>query len=239
MEFIDAPNNNNDQNEIGTPVVIVQPQQQQPHVDPNDDFGFIDNRNTNGGSNGTSPTTGPSSTTTTSNNNSNNAAAAIATPAVIVNNNNNFSANNELPTRPDIRTQEQLMADSIAIIEARGQAKFNELQAKIRQRIYEQDARSTELVQRMEADAAAEIRAHVVARDEAVAAAKKTHAESQKKLLSEMANLEKQGNTWELAASHCDLGKPNSRATKSTDKMRKTLTTLVTEPNVAIGVGSN
>lgn len=140
-----------------------------------------------------------------------------------------------LPVSKNVKTQDQLMAESIEAITQRGAAKYDALQKQVQQRTRDQDAKSHDGVAKMEKDAADELRAHSKARDEAVQAAKKVNAADQEKLLKEMGNLEKKGSQWELAAMHCDLSKPNSRATKSTDKMRKTLSTLVTEPNVPIG----
>ena len=207
MEFFDGPTSS-----TGNTPIVPGPSAN-PHADPNNNnndmfgpsSGAADNSNHNNNNNTSSPTTA------------------------------NANVTGDLPSRADIKTQEQLMADSIAAIESRGAAKFDQLQEDIRKRTADQDAKSHDAEQKMQSDAADEIKNHIQARDDSVAAAKKSNSEAQKKLLSEMGDLEKKGTTWELAAKHCDLSKPNSRATKSTDKMRKTLSVLVKEPNVPIG----
>jgi len=211
MDFFDGPTSS-----TGNTPVIPGPNAN-PHSDPNADDMFGPSSGNNNNSNGGNNSRGGSIPKSSS---SGGVASAMA---------------GDLPSRADIKTQEQLMADSIAAIESRGAEKYDQLQEEIRKRTSDQDAKSHDAEQKMQREAADEIKNHIEARDNSVTAAKKTHAEAQKKLLSEMDNLEKQGSTWELAAKHCDLGKPNARAAKSTDKMRKVLTTLVKEPNVPIG----
>jgi hypothetical protein len=162
-----------------------------------------------GGPSGTSPTTG--------------SPAATASPLT-------------LPSRADVKTQEQLMQESIHAITERGRAKYDELQEALRKRTGDADAKAFDEEEKTKRAAQAELKQHVESVAAATAAAKKTHAEAQAQLLKESKVLEaKAGAVWELAATHCDLSKPNTRSQKNTDRMRKLLSTLDTEPNVPIG----
>lgn len=157
------------------------------------------------------------------------AAAAATTPVT--------TSPGALPVRADIKTQEQLMAESVAAIEARGSAKYEAMQAELARRTSDADAKRAADEDKMRRDAEQELLQHVSTRDAAVAEAKKAHAEAQKQLLKDQKSLEKDGALWELAAMHCDLSKPNSKSQRSTDRMRKIMSSLATEPNVPIGTG--
>lgn len=145
------------------------------------------------------------------------------------------SAAMSLPTRADVKTQETLMAESILAIETRGKAKFDQLNAEREKRESAAQQAERDAEAKMIKEAQAELKQHVATRDQAVAAAKKTHAEAQSQLLKETKSLENKGSVWQLAATHSDLSKPNTRAQKSTDRMRKLMGSLAETPNVPIG----
>jgi hypothetical protein len=127
-------------------------------------------------------------------------------------------------------TQDQLIAESVAAIKARGAAAFAKERLGTQTRIAEADRTGAEGAQKMRAAAAAELEQFETKRAATIKDVTAKNRASQEK-----EQQPKKGTTWELVAGEVDLSKPQTKLTKSTDRMRKLMQSLATTSNVPIG----